>query len=537
MKTENTIFADPNGKFEIVIPEKWKYVKPGNNNVYPCQFEISPDDTFQISCRPINDHIVELIADNDFKTYDFSLPNLSFYEFYKPEKKLISYIWMQPIDDHFIMAMYIYDPLKVDTKNLGLLLMEIRMSLQNLKFNRNEADEQKSPRSQPKISTANHNLDYYSISSWNHRSGKFFDWMTKKDKPQLPMIAPLDVDPLKLYALLKSFVSNQPNGFYTMVRGGKPLDGIFWWDFLLESDKGFIHIWRTPYILEAMYKFDDGDFDLIKFCEKNINENIKSVLKEIDSFEKHTVYINHYKSYKECVRYLWEEILKIDLTPPVSPAKHLVNDKSDLDAFKEGMQKFSNNSVKFHTLGKSLVLNAAFEIESFLNLTIRIGSAGELNMYPEVLERLLRGDFMYRLRNMTYYSNIILSKIDTKHQAIKDANELMILRNKYVHFEEDEAHNKLGEIPFDNDFPLHPISKDRPGIEAIRQVFHKPDFNTVKKAQETSANFVAYMISLFHPSYREEISTLLEQNPISYNETRGVYSSVYTTVAMDFFNQ
>lgn len=40
------------------------------------------------------------------------------------------------------------------------------------------------------------------------------------------------------------------------------------------------------------------------------------------------------------------------------------------------------NSIKFHTLGKSLVLNAAFAIKSFLNLVIRIGATSQLRDYP-----------------------------------------------------------------------------------------------------------------------------------------------------------
>jgi hypothetical protein len=310
---------------------------------------------------------------------------------------------------------------------------------------------------------------------------------------------------------------------------------MIWWDFVLESKKGFIQVWRTPHIIEAIYEFDDGDFDLIKFFNENINSHIKPILSAIERFEKHTVYINHYKSYKECVRSLWAQIQKIDLTDPTGPSNHLSN-KGEIEAYRNDVEKFIENSINFHTLGKSMVLNAAFQIESFLNLLIRVGCTQELKDFQEILDKYLRSYFMFRVRNLGFYVSILASNVDTKHQAIKDANELMILRNKYVHFDEDTAYNKIGEVSFDCDFPLHTVSKDRPAIDTIKQIYHRPDFDTVNKAYETTKNFVNYIQSLIHPNVKNFVLFIMEQNPISYNELRGVYSSVFTPMSLDFFN-
>ena len=38
---------------------------------------------------------------------------------------------------------------------------------------------------------------------------------------------------------------------------------------ILECDKGFIHVWRTPYILECDVHFQ-GDFDIHQFFLTNI---------------------------------------------------------------------------------------------------------------------------------------------------------------------------------------------------------------------------------------------------------------------------
>jgi hypothetical protein len=160
--------------------------------------------------------------------------------------------------------------------------------------------------------------DYYDISNWTQKPTKFFDYIGNRDKSKLKMefVSPLSVDTVKLYALLKSKISNQPNGFYTFVQQGLPLDNMIWWDFVLESDKGFIHIWRTTHVLEAMYYLEGESFDLNRFLHLNIAYKMEDIQSTIASFDKHTIYINHYKSYKDCVDYLWKEISKLDLEPP-----------------------------------------------------------------------------------------------------------------------------------------------------------------------------------------------------------------------------
>ncbi|MFT3934416.1 MAG: hypothetical protein QM726_12415 [Chitinophagaceae bacterium] len=380
--------------------------------------------------------------------------------------------------------------------------------------------------------------DYYDISTWANNPKKFFEYIANQGKSDLKVefIRPLKVDTAKLYALLKSKISQQPNGFYTFVQNGQPLDNIIWWDFALECDKGFIQVWRTNHIVEAIYHFDGGDFDVNKFLHTNITKYIDDVQKMIGTFDKHTVYTNHYKSYKDCVDYLWKEILKINLEPPASPETHVVEAHLHKHYF-DNIQQFLNDSIKFHTLGKSLVLNAAFEIESFLNLVIRVGSTQELKKYPDVLKKHLNNSFGDKLKNLKFYSIIFSSDVDLENQAIKDAFELMTLRNKYVHFDENSSHNKISEILFDGDFPLQPTSKEAPAVESVKQIFHRPDFKMVKKSFDTALNFVTYIQSLFLPGYKDELILLLEQNPIGYNENRKMYSSVFNQMIGDFYLQ
>jgi hypothetical protein len=344
--------------------------------------------------------------------------------------------------------------------------------------------------------------DYNDIKNWNDKPVKFFKFFAdkKSDVNKSHNITKLDFDIIKVYALLKSTISQRPNGFYTSLQEGLPLDNMIWWDFLLESDIGFIQIWRTSARLEAMYSIDDKDFNINKFIERNLIFYKEQLGKLIKNFEKHTVFINHYKSYKDCVEFSWKEISTLDIQPPKNLGSHVVN-KLDLKYFKRKMDTFSKNSIKFHTLGKSLVLNAAFQIDSFLNLIIRLGASQDLKDHSDILNKHLNSSFKERLKNLKFYSIILNSEIDLEHISIKDALDLMTLRNKYVHFDSNSTHNKLGEVLFDNDFPLHPASEDAPAIKTILDTFHNPNFGTVEHAYNTVNKFSEYISSLFLPDY------------------------------------
>src|SRR5687768_13847975 len=113
MKGEATTFVDPKGKFTIRVPTVWKYRPPDDADDDLCQFEIDDSSFFQISCRQINDHIAQLIKVNNFKDHNFELANLSYYERIERNQNFHSYVWMCPIEGHFILAMYVYDPSRV----------------------------------------------------------------------------------------------------------------------------------------------------------------------------------------------------------------------------------------------------------------------------------------------------------------------------------------------------------------------------------------------------------------------------------------
>lgn len=532
MDAERKIFKEPDGKFSISIPSNWKYIKAkevGKNITH--QFEIAPGRVFQISCNRIDGHISKVIAYNKIIPHDFDLPNISFLEKFHYKFATVEYHWMALIEDKFIFAAYYYNPQSGERNDMGLELMDVRMSLRHILVHKKESTKEK--RVNCELETKANN-DYSDIQYWRNPAKKFYKSMSCSEKNETVRISPLNIDVLKLYALLVCKVSHQPNGYFDLVKVRKPLDNPIWWDFVLECDKGFIQVWRTPFILEATYHFD-GEFDLEAFFNTNIKRYIQEVETTINNFERHTIYINHYKSYRQCVETLWKEISEIDLTLPQEPQGHVIKKKDEMKNYTEEVKVFSANCIKYHALAKSLILNAAFKVESFLNLIIRIGSTPELRTYPDVLLKFTKQDFRSRVKNLRFYSQILIEDIDVHSSIYSETAYLMTLRNKYVHFEEDTVHNRLGEVFYDRDYPLHQVGEHRPAIDSLIQTFLHPDISTVRKAYETSNNFVKMIELLFVPQLRDDLLFLIEQNPIAYNESKGMYSSVYTPFSLDFF--
>lgn len=378
--------------------------------------------------------------------------------------------------------------------------------------------------------------DYYDIIEWTQKPLKFFEYYSTKNKSAgtSRRISPINLNTVTVYSLLKSKVSKYPNGLYTRLQQGLPLDNMIWWDFILESEFGFIHLWRTSSIIEAMYTVIIPEFDLNKFLQFNIAKYSTEIEEIKKIYDRHTVYINHYRSYKECVEYLWKEIKELNLDIPFCPEIHVLN-KIDFQSYTENVQRFMNESIKFHTLGKSLLLNAAFKVESFLNLIIRIGVTEDLKEYPDVLNKHLKSSFTDKLKNLKYFSVLFNQNVDLERREIKDSQELMTIRNKYVHFDESSRYNKIGEVFYDNDYPLTEVTKYTPAVESVLQTYYNPSYNIVEKSLMTTYKFSFYLMSLIKEEYKESIEILLNKNPISYNENRKVYSSIYNERAVDFY--
>lgn len=372
----------------------------------------------------------------------------------------------------------------------------------------------------------NYELD---IKNWTDCQTKQFEYSfpnKRKEAKFNQRISPLNIDPKPLYALLTKFISKKPNGYYTYMQKGLPLDNMIWWDFILTCGDSVIHVWKTCLMLEAGFYSDSKTINIEKYS-KDINETLNSL-------EKHSVYLNHYKSYSQCVNFLWKEITQINLTPPKIPETHVVTPEM-ADNIGKTSSEYLKNSVKFHVLGKSLILNSAFMAEAFINTLIRIGLDPQFYEFDSVFKNFMKSNFSDRLKGLPLFSRIFADKVNFEEKVIKDTVELMTLRNKYVHADESSHYNKIGQIFFDNDFPVFG-SDDVPwGFEEIRREFHNPSFELVKWSYDVTRDFIKYIEGLINEKIREQIVYLANQNPIGFNENKQVYSAIFREDMFNFY--
>lgn len=528
------LFTDKNELFSIMIPLTWRLTPPEENKqqIYTFEpIEENLDYAFQISFTKDPEKIKEIKLNKGLKVNSPSSNSYSFLENKENFEDNINMIfWMFLFEDILFLLTLTFDENTLDKNRLGNEMSRIRLAISTF---RHLPIELRNRESNPKEEVS----DWEDIIYWNKPPSKFledFQIRFKDENGKMPEIIDLrdlGIKPELLYALLKTKVIPFPNGIYTDLQVDKPIANLFWWDFILESDKGYIHFWRKQSHVELMYKVNIENFDIKKFIGKNIGKYKEEINIISNSFERHSIYINHYMSYKNSCDFLWGEIKNLNINSP-----EIVKNENILKgSSKDLLEEFIQNNIKFHSLGKSLILNSAFMIESYLNLFIRITSKKEVRDFPDVQKKFLNANFREKLKNLKFYSFALKENLDINSAIIEDALRLMTRRNKYVHFDESSELNKLGEVKFDSDFPVFPSYSESPIFSNIKRIYQNPDFEIVKSAYITANKFVAAIESKIIINYKDKIKLSMEQNPITFNENKKMYSVIFSNLIVDMF--
>lgn len=377
--------------------------------------------------------------------------------------------------------------------------------------------------------------DFNNIKSWTGSTTKYQKAMLErqknfsKPKTKKPTTGSKSlmgrIKPHELYALFDSLLNIKPNGLLTSTIKDFPMDYPFWWDFVIESELGYITVIRSSSSLEANYDLTDKAFDVVDFLEKNISKYKKDIQQKLKSYDMHATRINHYMSYKKTNEYLLAEIDKLDLTKPLMPA-HLKTTKQSSTKFMEDVQKYHFNSIAFHALGKSLLLNSAFMVESYIKLFISVGAPIELVQQKHLLSLHMHANFETKLRNLEALSQVMTKEVDMKSGEVKNVLDLMTLRNKYVHADESSEHNHIEDVYFDGLFPLMESSDGGRIVDSITQTYHNPSPETVRWAHDVANDFIKYITSLIATDVVDHVNEILEQSPL-HQSTRSSKYYVY----------
>lgn len=374
----------------------------------------------------------------------------------------------------------------------------------------------------------------YDIKNWNLTPKMYTNRFEGNKAFKTKLIPDLSYDCVRIYSLFKSIGINIPNGIFTKLKKGLPLDNPIWWDFVVENKHGFVHIVRTCKQLEANYYHENEDFNIHTFFQENLNKYSNEIETQIAKFEKHIVYINHYKSYSNSIEQLINEIAKIDLSEPKIIKGHITT-KEDIDSYTKDIDIYTNNLILFHPKAKSLLLNSAFMIESFINIIIRIGAKTELQSYPDALKKYLNYSFRDKLQNIKFYTRFFENDIDLNLPVVKSILELMSIRNKYVHFDEYSKINIIGEEYFDDKYPLFNLTKKSFQIDLLNKTYLNPSKKEIDKYYKDSLLFIDYIFSIMNKDYIESVKQLIQVNPLSYNTKLNIYSSIFPDSIMEFY--
>jgi len=377
----------------------------------------------------------------------------------------------------------------------------------------------------------------YDIKKWDIIPQKHWEYILNNgEKVKTTHITNLTFSCVHIYALFKMAGISEPNGIYTFFGKRKPLDCPIWWDFFVEKDNNFIHVVRTNKQLEVTYFHFNEEFNIYNFFSNNLSKYKKEIEQIItQKFEKHIVYHNHYKSYLNSIITLNKEIAVINLTEP-NPIQGHIATKEALNTYQKGLEIYTNNLILFHPKAKALLLNTAFMVESFINLIIRISAKKELLfLYPNILKKYLNYNFRDKLKGLKFYTRLFEKEVSFEEKCVKIIFELMTTRNKYVHFDEGSKINISGEEYFDNDFPLFNVNEKTFQIDLLNKTYLKPSKSEIDIYYENAFLFKNYILSLIKKQYVSDIEKLLNENPISFNIQKKVYSSIYPNALMEFY--
>jgi|GEM_PF-2466447 len=346
--------------------------------------------------------------------------------------------------------------------------------------------------------------------------------------PVKRMVALEGLRPAEVYALLTCFISPKPNGFYTFLgqqQEGMPGDGLIWWDFALTSGDVLLtirsgvaglycDIWNGPEV-----------FDPERLLESNIQRHNSRIKAQLAEYECHHVFVNHYASYERSLFWILEELKTLTLAPPPRPPIILPT-KELADAAMLAETEFMKQSLKFHVLAKSFVLNAAFKCEALLNALLRIGSPLPLRTNPKALRLVLRSNFRQKLEILHSYSILIAKPISLNAEPAKAAFDLMEKRNKYVHAEDSE-HTRLDDAMFDGPFPLYGNGPHSPLTDFALRAYHVPSMADVEWASRTEKEFAELVLGCVKADNRDEVELMLKQTQLGFDPRRAVFSVPY----------
>lgn len=333
---------------------------------------------------------------------------------------------------------------------------------------------------------------------------------------------PEGFDELRLFALLKAKFGS-PNGFLTFLGrpGGDP-DGPFKWDYIFSPD-GKINVQVVRTVMAVELQWWNGDVnpeELVGYLERSISMHADIIEDAIATLDHYKLILNPYIRHKTLVDLAAKELSELSLIEPQFPID-VKRSEEVLEEFKNAFASYISAVDKQASLTLLAVTESAFMAEAYLNMLLALLMRPEIRVSKSIQQETLFRKWRSKVERLPLDCLHVLSP-DMGDSRIRDAKNLFDLRNKVAHSYPDKEEMKVGEMWFEQSFPV--LEAGQPFRKfAIALHNQLPSVNEALFCIETAKKFVKFLTEIVDPKVRDSIEFLIESNPIGFNETKGIY--------------
>jgi hypothetical protein len=343
----------------------------------------------------------------------------------------------------------------------------------------------------------------------------------KANRPASRFRLPTDFSEIRLFSLL-IWKFHRPNGILTLVGrpGGDP-DGPFKWDFVFSPD-GTLRLWiiRGGSGIEVVAWGSACDLpDLLEYLNRNIELHANEINRATDTLESYTLLMNPFVRHRAMANLAHEELAKAHpsrpTTLPLSPQK------VDVERYSRQWKAFMEAVEKQASLNMLLVMEAAFSVESLINLIIALLVRPEIRNSRAALDETLRRKWKQKIERLHIDCRYVAAP-EMGNPNFRDAKEMFDLRNRIAHSFPDKVKMKLGHMWFQDKIPILETAED---YSQHALILHNqlPSVDEAKACWDASNRLIQYLQCLVSPELREQFIFFTESNPIGYNETKEMY--------------
>ena len=341
-----------------------------------------------------------------------------------------------------------------------------------------------------------------------------------------------EYDEIRLYALLK-WRFGGPNGFITFLGrpGGDP-DGPFKWDFLFTPCGNLkVQIIRGINGIEVLWWDGQANKQQIQdYLDRNLSKYTEQVNNEIETLEKYTLILNPLVRHRAIVDLSKRELKVIKPRQP-SISKGFKKRRKEIEQFAKQFYKYMDEVQKQAGITLLLVLESAFMAEAYLNLIFAFMLRPEIRASKSILEETLLRRWRSKLERLPIDCNYIKGHPDMGDVRIRDTKRLFDLRNRVAHSYPDKKAMKVGEMWFQQSFPILPKAVP---FHSFTLALHNqlPSVDDALFCAKAADRFIDFLTDLIEDEIVHEFKFAAESNPIGYNETKNIYGVPFGKTAI-----